>query len=137
MTAWLSLLGMARRAGAVVIGEESLAEAAQNHKLRLVLVAGDAGETTAGRVQRLESDKVPVIRLPDAKAEVGGAVGFASVAAIGVTDLGLASAIVGKLAAAVPGYEAVAEQLAQRQSKALRRKADTVKHGKKSQRRKS
>lgn len=137
MTAWLSLLGMARRAGAVVIGEESLMEANQNHKLRLVLLAGDAGDTTARRIRRLESEKLPVVTLPDEKADLGASIGFASAAAVGVTDLGFASAILNKLAAGHGEYAPVAEALAQKQSKALRRKADTVKNGKKSKRRKS
>ncbi len=137
MTPWLSLLGMARRAGAVVIGEESLMESAQNHKLRLVLLSGDAGDTTARRVKRLENEKLPVVALPDGKADLGGAIGFASAAAVGVTDLGLSCAILGKLAQAHSEFAPVAEAMAQRQSKALRRKADTVKHGKKSQRRKA
>ena len=136
MTAWLSLLGMARRAGAVVIGEESLMEAAGNHKLRLVLLAKDAGEHTQRRMSRLESDKLPVVVLPDDKAELGGAIGFANAAAVGVTDLGFASAVVNKLTAVHGDYAPVAQTLAQRQSKALRRKADTVKNGKKSKRRK-
>lgn len=136
MTAWLSLLGMARRAGAVVIGEEAVNEAALGHKARLVLLAADAGETTAERIKRLESDKLPVVILPESKQDLGGAVGFAAVAAIALTDLGFAAAVTAKLAASDPAYRAVADALNARQSKALRRRADTAKHGKKSKRRK-
>ena len=136
MTPWLSLLGMARRAGSLAVGEEAAAEAAQGHKARLVLLAKDAGDTTAGRVRRLESDKLPVVQLPDTKTELGGAVGFAGVAVVTVTDLGFAAAVAGKLAAADKGFAPVAQALDQRQSKALRRKADVAKNGKKSKRRK-
>ena len=136
MTPWLSLLGMARRAGAVAIGEEAAAEAVQGHKARLILLAADAGDNTANRVRRLEGDKLPVVQLPDGKTELGGAVGFAGVAVVTVTDLGFAAAIIGKLAAVDEGCKAVAEELNARQSKALRRKADTAKNGKKSKRRK-
>lgn len=136
MTAWLSLLGIARRAGAVIIGEEGAAEAVQGHKARLILLAADAGDNTANRVRRLEGDKLPVVQLPDNKAELGGAVGFAGVAVVTVTDLGFAAAITAKLAAVDEGCKAVAEELNARQSKALRRKADTMKNGKKSKRRK-
>ena len=137
MSTWLSFLGMARKAGAVVIGEEAAAQAVLDHKARLILVAADAGDTTAQRVMRLESDKTPVLTLPEGKAEVGGIVGFASVAVLTVTDLGFACALAEKLAAGHEGYKAVAEALKQRQDKARRRKADTDKYGKKSKRRKS
>lgn len=136
MTPWLSLLGMARRAGAVVIGEEAAGEAVLAHKARLVLLAGDAGETTAGRVARLERGKLPVVTLPEGKAELGGSLGFAAVAVATVTDLGFAAAIAGKLAEQNGAYQAAADALGARQSKALRRRADTAKHGKKSKRRK-
>ena len=136
MTAWLSLLGMARRAGAVAVGEAPAGEAVQDHKARLVLVAADAGETTRERMERLASDKLPVKQVPASRQELGGAVGFASAAAVAITDLGFAAAVAGKLAAEAPDWQSAADALSQRQSKALRRKADTAKHGKKSKRRK-
>ena len=137
MTPWLSFLGMARKAGAVVIGEDAAAQAVLDHKARLILLANDAGDTTAQRVKRLESDKTPVLTLPEGKEEVGGIVGFAAVAVVTVTDLGFASALVEKLAAQNEGYQALAESMKQRKNKAVRRKADTAKYGKKSKRRKA
>lgn len=136
MTAWLSLLGMARRAGAVAVGEAPAGEAVQDHKARLVLVAADAGETTRARMERLASDKLPVKQVAASRQELGSAVGFAAAAAVAITDLGFAAAVAGKLAAEDPEWQSAADELSQRQSKALRRKADTAKHGKKSKRRK-
>ncbi len=136
MTAGLSMLGMARKAGAVVIGEEAVTEGVLEHKIRLILVASDAGDTTAERISRLESDKLPVIPLNEDKQTLGAAVGFAKVAAVGICDLGFAAAIAAKLGGDNPRAKSVSEGLSQRQNKALRRKADTVKHGKKSKRRK-
>ena len=81
MSGALNLLGMARRAGAVQIGEESAAQAVLDHKARLILVAADAGASGAARMQRLESEKVPVLTVADTKAELGNALGFAGCAA--------------------------------------------------------
>ena len=75
---------MARKAGQVRLGEEAASQAVLDHKARLILVAADAGETTARRLKRLESDKLPVLTLPEKKSELGAAVGFVDVAAAAV-----------------------------------------------------
>ena len=126
---------MARKAGQVRLGEEAASQAVLDHKARLILVAADAGETTARRLKRLESDKLPVLTLPEKKSELGAAVGFVDVAAAAVCDLGFACAIAQKLAAEDENGRDTAERLKARQSKAVRRKADTARHGKKSARR--
>ena len=56
---------MARKAGQVRLGEEAASQAVLDHKARLILIAADAGETTARRLKRLESDKLPVLTLPE------------------------------------------------------------------------
>ena len=137
MSGALNMLGMARRAGAVQIGEEASMQAVLDHKARLILIAADAGESGSNRMQRLESEKVPVLTVSDTKADLGGALGFANCAACAVTDLGLASAIVKKLAEEDPRAAEISAVLAARSAKAQRRKADTRKLGKKSKRKKS
>lgn len=128
---------MARRAGQLQLGEEAARQAALDHKARLLILAADAGDNTAQRLKRLESDKLPVITLPETKAELGEAVGFETLAAAGVCDLGFAAALAQKLAQQHPQWAETAQSLNTRQGKALRRKADTARHGKKSARRKS
>ncbi len=131
---WLSLLGLTRRAGKLAVGEEAAAQAAQEHRARLILLAADAGETTAVRTMRLDSEKLPVVTVAADGETLGAAVGFARVAAVAVCDLGLADAICRRLAEENPQAAQAAELLSQRQSKALRRKADTARHGRKSRR---
>ena len=137
LSPWLALLGLARRAGALQLGEEAARQAALDHKARLLILAADAGENTAQRLKRLESDKLPVITLPETKAEMGEAVGFETLAAVAVCDLGFAAALAEKLAQQHPQWASAAQTLNTRQGKALRRKADTARHGKKSARRRS
>ena len=126
---------MARKAGKAEVGEEAAAEAALNHRARLILTAADAGENTLNHVRRLESEKLPVLGLPEGKAELGGALGYAGVAVVTLTDLGFASAAADKLAQADPAAEAARALLSQKQQKARRRRKDTRKNGKKSARR--
>lgn len=126
---------MARKAGKVEIGEEAAGAAALNHRARLILTAADAGENTLDRVRRLESEKLPVLRLPENKAELGGALGYAGVAVAALTDLGFACAVAERLAQADPSAEAARSLLGQKREKARRRRADTRKNGKKSARR--
>ncbi len=137
MSGALNMLGMARRAGAVQIGEEASTQAVLDHKARLILIAVDAGESGANRMQRLESEKVPVLTVSDTKTELGGALGFANCAACAVTDLGFANAIVKKLAEEDSHAAEISAVLTARSAKAQRRKADTRKLGKKSKRKKS
>lgn len=128
---------MARRGGQLQLGEEAARQAALDHKARLLLLSADAGDNTVQRLKRLESDKLPVITLPESKEELGGALGFGALAAAAVCDLGFAAALAQKLAQQQPQWAPVAQALKARQDKALRRKADTARHGKKSARRKS
>ena len=85
----------------------------------------------AARMQRLESEKVPVLTVADTKAELGNALGFAGCAACAVTDLGLASAIVKKLAALDPQrFGSAAERMAVKAQRARERKLEQLAHEK-------
>lgn len=119
------------------IGEEAARQAAQDHKARVLLLAADAGDNTALRIKRLESDRLPVLVLPDGKAALGAALGFTDVAVAAVCDLGFAASLAEKLAAQNEQAQPAAAALRARQAKAMRRKTDTKKHGKKSTRHKT
>ncbi len=134
MSAWLPMLGMARRAGAIAVGEEAAAQAALAHKARLILIASDAGESGI-RSARLERDVLPVLRVSESRAQLGQAVGFASVAVLAICELGFAAQICARLAAENPQAASAAQQLNTRQEKAMRRRTDTARFGRKSKRR--
>ena len=108
----LSLLGLARRGGNLVLGEEPVAEACRLKKARVVFLAADAGETTARRGTRMaESAGVPLVVLPWTKAELGDQLGRASCALLALTDLGLAAAVVSRLAERDESLRPTAETL--------------------------
>jgi ribosomal protein L7Ae-like RNA K-turn-binding protein len=87
---FLSLLGMATRAGAVVPGTERVREAARNETLRLAVIAADASDNSRGKlVPLLDARAVPYVIRFD-RVELGAAVGRSPLGAVGVLDKALA-----------------------------------------------
>jgi ribosomal protein L7Ae-like RNA K-turn-binding protein len=80
----LGLLGLALRQRAVVLGRTACRRAAERRRLHLVLIAADAGGSAArdGAIPT----HVACVRVPFGKAELGGVVGRAEVALLGITD---------------------------------------------------
>lgn len=130
----LSLIGLARKAGRVAVGEESTGAAARDKSARLLLVAADAADSSSRRASVFaESGKCPLLTVALTKAELGHALGYADVAMLAVTDFGFAAAIAGKLASRdEAAYGETARHLAalsqrarKRRQKKLRRSAGT------------
>lgn len=108
----LGMLGLARRAGKLAYGDELVRQLCADHKARCVLVAADAGESTAKKASFYAARvKVPCITLPHSKDELGAAIGKNGCAVCAVSDIGLAAAAIGKLAAQHPEYAEAAAQL--------------------------
>ena len=124
MNSVLQLMGLAKRAGRLALGEDMVAEAIQNHKARLILLAADTGEATLRRTQKRAGDRVPVLQIAADKAEMGGALGRESCAVCALTDLGLASKTATALATEDRAFAPVAEELERKQAKMLRRKKE-------------
>ncbi len=122
----LGLLGLAKKAGKLVLGEEGTIEAALAHQLRLVFIAADAAEGGAQKVARCaEAGNAPWVRLPLDKVQLGSAVGRASCAALGITDVGFAAAIAGKLSQSDPtAYGELSQRLGHKAAKTVRRRKE-------------
>lgn len=120
------LLGLARRAGKLELGEESILSAALAHKARLILIAGDAAEGTVRRLERsAENGNAVCFRTELTKAELGAGFGRASCAAVALTDVGLAAAAVKKLSQADPQrYGESLEKLQHKAEKTVRRRKE-------------
>jgi ribosomal protein L7Ae-like RNA K-turn-binding protein len=81
----LALLGIARRAGAVVKGVDATRRGLRKGDVRLVLVSADASETQLAKVVPLaKAGGIPVIRTAEG-AELGAALGEGALSAVGVT----------------------------------------------------
>lgn len=120
----LSLLGLALRGGRLAVGDEPAALAAEAGKARLILLACDAGERTLRRGPHLaEAGHCLHIILPFSKTELGGALGRGGAAIMALTDLGLAAALVRKLAVLDPErYEETSRRMELKLRRAQERK---------------
>ena len=114
----LGLLGLARKAGKLELGEDPVGAACRGRQARLVLLACDAAENTADKAHRLaQTSNARCVRIPFTKEELGAALGRGSCAMAAVTDVRLAQAVAAKLAEQDPQRYQEAEQR-------LRRKAE-------------
>ena len=131
----LHLLGIAKKAGRLEVGEEPVGAAARARQARVILLACDAAANTARRAGHFgEAGNVLWLTVPYTKAELGGAVGRASCAMLALTDVGLAAALLARLAAGAPEtYGAASAELSEKADKALQRQKEQRRHEKKLQ----
>jgi ribosomal protein L7Ae-like RNA K-turn-binding protein len=93
----MQLLGLARRAGALAPGTESVRQSIRSGQARLVLLAGDASKVQLDKIGRtLHGRTIPRARLGD-RNMVGAAVGLAPLSAVAVTSAPLAEQMVAEL----------------------------------------
>ena len=103
----LHLLGLARKAGRLEIGEEPVGAVCRARQARLVLLASDAAPNTCRRAAHFgEAGNVLWLEVPFTKAELGFALGRGSCAMLALTDAGFAASLTQKLAARAPGATA-------------------------------
>jgi len=87
------LLGLSRRAGKVVSGYMALSEAIARGHVKLVLIAEDAGKSTATDICRLSKQHAVPVLFAGSRQKLGAALGTRPRAALGITDENLASTI--------------------------------------------
>lgn len=128
----LSLLGLSLRGGNLAVGEEPVEAAARARDARVLLVAADAADNTYRRVKHFaDAGQCLWLRIPFTKAELGRAVGRSAAAVVAVTDIGLANAVVHKLAALDPvKYDEAAARLELKARRAAERRAEQLAHEK-------
>ena len=138
----LSMIGLAKKAGQVAIGEEPVGSAARAKDARVILVAQDAA---AGSVRRAmsfgQTGACLCLTVPFDKDQLGRALGRTSCAMAAITDIGFAEAIVKKLAALDPEryapaaldperYAPAAQRLEIKARRAAQRRAEQAQHEK-------
>ena len=128
----LSLLGLALRGNNLAVGEEPVEAVARARDARVLLVASDAADNTYRRVKHFaDAGQCIWLRIPFTKAELGQAVGRSAAAVVAVTDIGLANAVVRKLAQLDPvKYDEAAARLELKAKRAAERKAEMQAHEK-------
>ena len=128
----LHLLGLAKKAGRLEIGEEPVGSACRARQARLLLLAADAAPNTYRRAAHFgQAGNVLWLQLPFTKEEMGFILGRSSCAMLALTDAGFAAAVSEKLRARDPEkYEAASQQLRQKADKMLRRQKEQRQHEK-------
>ena len=128
----LHLLGLAKKAGKLELGEEPVGALCRAHHARLVLLANNAAHNTYRRAAHFgEAGNVLWLALPHTKEELGFLFGRGSGAIMALADAGLAASLVDKLAAMDPErYSPAAEQLRVKADKMLQRQREKRQHEK-------
>ena len=132
MNSILSLLGLAKKAGRLEIGEEPVGAAARARDARRILLASAAAENTVRRAGHFaEAGACLLAQIPADKEALGSAVGRTSCAMLAVTDIGFADAVGKKLAALdAAKYGALSEKLSVKAARAKERKNEQARHDK-------
>ncbi len=125
----LKLLGLARKARKLEIGEEPCAIACRSAKARLLLVAQDAGEHTVRRAASYCRTGKPVsIRAPYTKEELGNGLGCNACALCAMTDAPFAKAFLEALGDSQ--YEAALRELTRQTERLQKRRQEEKAHRK-------
>ena len=102
----LGLVGLGMRGRLVVVGAEQVRLAAMKGTLQMAIVAADVSRHSLDKVVPvLKARRVELVEWPSA-AELGGAVGRETTAAVGIVDQALARGIRGAVAGAAPAGDA-------------------------------
>ena len=102
----LGLVGLGMRGRLVVVGAEQVRLAALKGTLQMAIVAADVSRHSLDKVVPvLKARRVQLVEWPSA-AELGGAVGRETTAAVGIVDQALARGIRGAVAGAAPAGDA-------------------------------
>lgn len=126
----LSMLGMARKAGSIEIGEEASGAAVRSGKAKVLMLAGDASDNAIRRAEGfVAGTNTPLISLPFTKLEISAATGKRGCSMAAVTDIGFAGTILTSLSANdADRYGAVLEDIRQKEQKARQRKKEALAH---------
>ena len=128
----LGLLGLAKKAGQLEVGEEPTGAAARAKDARLLLIASDAADNSYRRLRHFaDAGACLYAKLPCTKDELGSALGRTSCAMVAVTDVGFAEAVAKKLAEDdVQAYGEIAEKLRVKAQRAAERRKEMEQHEK-------
>lgn len=128
----LSLLGLSLRGGRLAVGEEPVEAVARARDARVLLLASNAAEGTRRRCEHFaQAGDCLWLQIPFTKAELGRALGRTAVAITAVTDVGLADALLRRLAELDPEqYRDAADRMDVKARRAAERRAEQAAHEK-------
>jgi Ribosomal protein HS6-type (S12/L30/L7a) len=94
---WISFLGLARRAGKIVSGEDTVIRTVREGKAGAVILSEDASERTKKTISnKCRFYRVPLLSVPD-REQLGRAIGQPARVLAAVTDAGFAKGLIERL----------------------------------------
>ena len=131
----LRLLGLARKARRLEIGEEPVGIACRSGKARLLLVARDAGDHTFRRARSFVSgSKCPYVCVPFTKDELGDGLGCNACALCALLDPAFAKSFLEALGE--EEHDEILTQLTMQTQRMQKRRQEAEAHRKKSRKQK-
>ncbi len=126
----LGILGIAKKAGFLEIGSDSVGWAAQSGKARLILSAADASEGSKNNARiYAENSGAEHVVVPYTKIELAGVIGRGTPGMAAITDIGMACGFISKLAAAYPErYSGAAGRLEEKYERIRKRRPGSQAH---------
>lgn len=123
----LGYLGIAKKAGALEIGETNSGSAVRSGAARLLMLAADASDNARSRAENfVYGRKTPLIRLPYTKTDISSITGVNGCSMAAFTDIGLAAAFISSLARDFPEHRSIAAALEADNEKMKKRKSETA-----------
>ncbi len=125
----INYLSIAKKAGALEMGETNAGAAVRGGKARLLLLASDASDNARRRAENFVYEtNTPLVVTPFSKAQLSDATGANGCSMAAVTDIGLAAVFMSALAESEPSYKDTAELMVQKNEKALQRRRESQAH---------
>ncbi|NLH00405.1 MAG: hypothetical protein GX488_00645 [Clostridiales bacterium] len=125
----LSYIGIAKKAGAIAVGETNSGAAIRSGKGRILVLASDASGNARRRAENFVfGTTVPLVVLPYTKEDLAGITGVSGCSMAVFTDVGLAAVFMAALAENEPSFAETAELMAKRNEKALMLKREAAAH---------
>jgi ribosomal protein L7Ae-like RNA K-turn-binding protein len=124
------LLGIAKKAGLLEIGDESVGQAARARKAKVILSAADASDRSI-RQARSYAEQCGAMHLvlPSTKEELGAIIGRGSPGMLTILDIGIAAKYVSILAESDPDqYSEAAGRLAEKAERVRQRQKEALTH---------
>lgn len=127
----LSYIGLAKKAGAIELGETNTGAAIRAGKGKVLILASDASENAERRAENFVSGtQIPLVTVPFSKAEISQVSGTAGCSMAAFTEIGLAAVFMASLSESEPSFRQTAELLEQKSKKAQMRKNEALAHEK-------
>ena len=126
----LNFLGLCKRAGSLVTGEDGALGAVRSGEAKLLLLASDAAQNTSGKAAHYaELCSVCLVRLPYDKDTLGDLLARRVCAVMAITDKNFAKSFLEKLTAAYPAYQSSLDELTERLKPRKERRKKLQKQG--------